>query len=253
MNAVNPLLIELIKELQALPSLSNFFLAGGTNLALKYNHRISNDIDFISNKIVGKSGYEKVIEEVTNLYGKENITVNFINLDNEEQYIFLRLFIPKGGIIVKVELLQNIQFLFDYEVHNDIKLLSKKDIGLLKLMSASNRFAVKDIYDLDYITDEVSIIELFSDLEIKTKKFNKPEHKNLFDLDEELSPLDDLSLLLKFDEATAKKHTKKPFHSEDRIDIIAGNKTWHLARLDWRLKVRRLYKHLGIEFPKQYS
>ncbi|RKS03107.1 hypothetical protein [Flavobacterium sp. 102] len=38
MSAVAADLILLIKELQILPSLAEFSLAGGTNLALRYNH-----------------------------------------------------------------------------------------------------------------------------------------------------------------------------------------------------------------------
>ncbi len=44
MQAVSPALLQTIKELQQLPSLSTFALAGGTNLALRFNHRISEDV-----------------------------------------------------------------------------------------------------------------------------------------------------------------------------------------------------------------
>jgi hypothetical protein len=29
-----------------------------------------------------------------------------------------------------------------------------------------------------------------------------------------------------------------------------GSKSWHMASIKWRMKVRRLYQHLGIEYPK---
>ena len=54
MSAVDLLLKETLQELQSLSSLSNFPLAGGTNLALRYNHRKSIDIDLICHKIIGK-------------------------------------------------------------------------------------------------------------------------------------------------------------------------------------------------------
>jgi hypothetical protein len=43
--AVTPVLLETIKEVQSFQSLSLFALAGGTNLAFRYNHRASQDID----------------------------------------------------------------------------------------------------------------------------------------------------------------------------------------------------------------
>jgi len=54
--------------------------------------------------------------------------------------------------------------LFDVEVKQGISLLSNKDIGLFKLISTSNRSTKKDIYDLDFITDKISLIDLYEDL-----------------------------------------------------------------------------------------
>lgn len=249
MTAVHPTIISTIKELQSLPSLFDFFLVGGTNLALRYNHRISNDIDLISNIVIGKNSFEKIIDEVANLYGSQKVKINLINQELDEQFLFLRLFISKNDITIKVEIIQNIQYLFAPEMFNEIKLLSKKDIGLLKLMSASNRLAKKDIYDLDYITDEYPLVELFNDFKIKSAKFSHSKYKCIFDLDDEVSPLNDLSLLLKFDENN-KTTDNKPFHSDNRIDIMGGSKPWNEARVEWRLKVRKLYKHLGQSFTQ---
>jgi hypothetical protein len=47
MKAVTPAIIKAIIELQTLPTVSKFTLGGGTNLALQFNHRISDDIDFL--------------------------------------------------------------------------------------------------------------------------------------------------------------------------------------------------------------
>ena len=45
---VVPEMLEVIKELQANPLLNNFYLAGGTALALQLEHRTSTDIDLFS-------------------------------------------------------------------------------------------------------------------------------------------------------------------------------------------------------------
>lgn len=246
MGAVDPKLISLLKELQELPSLSEFVLAGGTNLALRYNHRKSIDIDLISNKIIGKKGINNIINEISFLYG-ENAKLISINEELEEQFMFLRCYITKKDLIIKVEILQNIQYSFEIEIEDNIRLLSKKDVGLLKLMSASNRFAKKDIYDLDYITDDIDIVELFNDFKQKSKTFNQPEHKCLFDLDDEVSPLDNLDLLLEFDRN--KKASGKGFHTHDRIDLLEGSKSWAAARINWKSKLRKLYKSENKKFP----
>lgn len=169
MSAVSAELIQIIKELQSLTSLEGFSLAGGTNLALRYNHRVSIDIDLIVPKIIGKNGYEAIISEVESYYGKDNTTIQLINEEFGDQFLFLRVFITKGDLTVKVEFLQNMITLSETEIHEDIRVVSKLDIGLFKLMSASNRLAKKDIYDLAYITEEISIIELYNNLKDKKR------------------------------------------------------------------------------------
>ena len=248
MSAVNPILKQTILELQNLPSIAQFSLGGGTNLALIYNHRISIDIDFIAPVIIGRIGFDQIIEEVENLYGKKQVNTMLLNTEFDEQFLFLKMFISKNDEVIKVEFLQNMKCLFAPDVFEDIRVIHKTDIGLFKLMSASNRFAQKDIYDLDYITDEMNLIELFKHLKIKSEKFNLPEHQTIFDLDLEINPIDKPELLLEFDNVKSSKQNR-PSHSNDRIEIVEGSKTWIEAKISWRSKVRRLYNHLSKDFP----
>lgn len=248
MSAVSAELIQIIKELQSLPSLADFSLAGGTNLALRYNHRISIDIDLIVPKIIGKIGYEDIINEVKSHFGENNTTIQLINEEFGGQFLFLRVFITKGNLTVKVEFLQNMITLIETEIHEDIRVVSKLDIGLFKLMSASNRLAKKDIYDLAHITEEISIIELYNNLKDKKERYCEPIHRTIFDLDDEVSPVDNPELLLEFD-SVASNSNSRPFHSHDRIDLVEGSKSWNLARTEWRSKVRQLFNNLGKDFP----
>ena len=77
MSAVSSAIIKSIIQLQSLPSLANFGLAGGTNLALQYNHRISDDIDLFCPEIIGLEGFNEIQEEVKASFGK-----NARNFDN---------------------------------------------------------------------------------------------------------------------------------------------------------------------------
>ena len=61
MIAVSPILKQTILELQNLSSISQFSLGGGTNLALRYNHRVSIDIDFIAPKIIDRVTFDKIL------------------------------------------------------------------------------------------------------------------------------------------------------------------------------------------------
>ncbi len=139
MSAVSPIILKTILELQSLSSLSGFALGGGTNLALQFNHRISDDIDLFCPDIVGKVGFKQIENEVLSYYG--NKTSRFDDpCDISDRFTFLRFFInTEPGVTIKVELLQNMKNLYPIEIKDNIRLLSKKDIGLFKLVSAANR------------------------------------------------------------------------------------------------------------------
>lgn len=251
MSAVTPLLLQTIKELQALPSLSQFALAGGTNLAFRFNHRESQDIDLFCPYIVGVKQFETIEKEVLGYYGVKNITgLDYPTGKESEQYTFIRFWVKKlCGTSIKVEIIQNMKMMDAIDIVDEIRLVSTKDLGLFKLVSGSSRAAKKDIYDLDFITEKFPIIDLFNDLKIKKEKFNKKEHQNIFDLDEDECPTQNPKLLLKFDGKVA-VITIKPIHSNDNILIVEGGKTWISVRTSWRRKVRSLFRFLDIEYPR---
>jgi len=242
-------LLDLIVELQSLDSLNSFVLAGGTSLAIRYNHRVSVDIDLFTNEIVGKAGFEQILEELKSHF-KDSLKFNeLIDPGSGDQYCFLRLLIKKDNIEIKVELLQNIQFIDPIEEYEGINTLSIKDIGLLKLITASNRKAKKDIYDLDFITEDISLKDLLEELELKLASFNEEKYKCLFDLDDEVNPVDNLSLLLEFDDLDYSSLPSRPSHSNDMINIVPGNKDWRTARSSWRRKVKNIMQEKGIPIP----
>ncbi|KGE16067.1 nucleotidyl transferase AbiEii/AbiGii toxin family protein [Sphingobacterium deserti] len=161
MSAISPGLINTIRELQSFESFKGSALGGGTNLAIRYNHRISTDIDFFFPHIIGKAGYERIKDEVENFYGARVFGSQF-PCDIDDQYIFLRFFIICDGETIKVEVLQNMKMLDSLEDIDGIKLVSELDIALFKMMSAANRATQKDIYDLDLLSEKFSLIHLLS-------------------------------------------------------------------------------------------
>jgi len=58
---IDPHTFELIQQLQATPGLSDFYLVGGTSLALQIGHRNSIDIDLFTTK-------EFVTDEIIEFY-----------------------------------------------------------------------------------------------------------------------------------------------------------------------------------------
>jgi hypothetical protein len=244
----NKEIYNLILDLQSINEIESFALAGGTSLALRYNHRISIDIDLFSSIIIGKTGFETIQKKLKSHYQDALKFCELINTESGNQYCFLRALINKDGNDIKVEFIQNIQLVEPIELFESVKIISVKDIGIMKLLSASSRKAKKDIYDLDFITEEFELEILLNLLREKTKRYAKLEYRNLFDLDNDSSPSDNIALLLEFDNIDYSSIPKRPSHSNDRIEIVFKSKSWLAAKLSWKKKVRNLMFKNGFSF-----
>lgn len=82
-------------------------------------------------------------------------------------------------------------------------------------MSGSNRATKKDIYDLGYITDNITLPSLYSPLKRKQEMYCEEIHKTIFDLDEEKSPITNIGLLVEFD-------APKKYQIQDLIILVIG-------------------------------
>jgi hypothetical protein len=199
-------LLALIRELQTMEPLDHFALAGGSNLSFRFNHRKSVDIDLFTNRIVGVEGWELIEKAIREKFGASVLFCTILNEELGNQYCFLRALIIKGEEQIKVDIIQNVQYVDPVEEVSGVRMLSIKDIGLFKLVAASNRFAKKDFFDLDHA-------------------------KN---------PLDDISILLPSDELEFKSSESRHTHSNDRIEILAEGKTWLSAKSSWKRKIKQI-------------
>lgn len=249
--AVSQELLETIHELQQLSSLSEFGLAGGTNLALRYGHRISVDIDLFSPSMIGIKGLENICEQIKNFYGERVIFNQLINDDLGNQYCFARLLIKTKIGQIKVEIMQNVPLLDEFEINDAIRMVTVKDIGVFKLKSLCSRMAKKDAYDLDLITDQkgYSLEELIDRYQEKETSFSSEADEWVFDLDEHPNPADDPKALLAFDETGYIAADNRPTHSDDQLNIIPSSKLYRVAKASWRRKVRDYMSKRGFQLP----
>lgn len=235
MAVISSQLLETIHELQRLSSLENSALGGGTNLAIRYGHRKSTDIDVFFPDIIGKEGFRQIEKEVCKFYGDELFSLQY-PCDIDDQFIFLRFFVRKEDETIKVEIMQNMVMSESYDTFENIRMVSEKDIAMFKLMFVSNRASQKDIYDLDYLTDKFDLLELYQSLTQKQEKFSDPKYHNIFDQDGEVSPVNNPLLLLKFEDSKVHVNEKRPLHSQNRIDVAEGHKSWILPGLVGELR-----------------
>jgi hypothetical protein len=115
-STVEPSTLALLKELMSIPELSNFYLVGGTNLSLRYGHRISIDLDLFSN-------IDFSPEEIINVLGTKFNSVDIIRNHNHP-------------------------LIFETEIIDGIRFYDARDIAAMKIQAILRRGQKKDFFDI---------------------------------------------------------------------------------------------------------
>jgi len=145
---VVPEILEVVKELQNNPLFNDFYLAGGTALALQLGHRTSTDIDLFS--------YGHKIFFDISMYFHKNPEKYKIDVDQEG---FIRVYINN----IKVELIyDDVGKLIKEPLHEEgITYLDKSEIATMKLNAVTGRNEIRDFIDIVYLLNEMSLEDMF--------------------------------------------------------------------------------------------
>jgi len=151
---------ELLSNLSSNDILKNFYLAGGTSLALQYLHRKSIDLDWFSQEEVNTNNLKKKLSKIEklNIKTEESDTLNL-----EINKIQLSFFHYPYKI------------LFPFIDYKGIKLADERDIACMKLYAISSRGSKKDFIDLFFILKKYSLSEIIKLLDKKYEniRYNK--------------------------------------------------------------------------------
>lgn len=158
-NTVYPSTLEWLQKLMNLKDLSNFYLVGGTALALHLGHRISIDLDFFTEEPFEPSS---IIECLKSTYPNHSILLsgqnnNALSLQIEDVKVdFVRYAYPLLNPLM---------------IGEGIRLMSVPDIAAAKISAITNRGTKKDFFDLYELLEIYSLQEIFDFFE---KKFSMP-------------------------------------------------------------------------------
>jgi hypothetical protein len=157
-STVEPTTLVLLKELLGISELKDFYLVGGTNLSLRYGHRISIDLDLFSNIDFSPN---EISEVLFKKYRNENDFIRATTIG-----VFASI---KG---VKVDLIRNHfhPIIDPTEITDGIRLYSSKDIAAMKIQALLNRGAKKDFFDLYELLQHFSLQEI---IDFYRKKYPK--------------------------------------------------------------------------------
>lgn len=148
--------------------IDDFYLAGGTALSLFYfQHRISVDLDFFSQKINGKR-VKEIVDCLKSALNKE-IKLTGQNLKRDEIKMFVYNVYFRKGEVLKIDFVEDILNLVKKpKLVNGVHILSLEDIYIRKILAVSGsikgldksgravflggRSDAKDYYDLYYLS-----------------------------------------------------------------------------------------------------
>ena len=136
--------------LQDFDFIQDFYLAGGTALALQIGHRISTDLDWFSPTNILQTTQREYIQRA--LKSSEE----FETISEGDGLLFTRLFDTDTSFIFQHHPL--LEPVVEYE---RVKLATPCDIGLMKLAAIASRGTRRDFVDIYCIRDIVSLEDLF--------------------------------------------------------------------------------------------
>jgi len=151
-----------LEYLRPFSFLQDFYLAGGTALALQIGHRISTDLDwFTASRLLETEERNQIRAELA-------ASGNFEVTSEQDGMLFTRLFGTDVSFIHQHHTLLNPTL--EYE---GVHLASPTDIGLMKLAAINSRGTRRDFVDLYCLRETVALDRL---LELVPAKY--PDRPN---------------------------------------------------------------------------
>ncbi len=150
LKTVEPRAFAILKRLQGLPELQNFFLVGGTALALKYGHRISVDLD-----LFGHSSFDRevILEALT----KEFLN-DFVFEETRSNWAIF-CFIQD----IKVDIIKyDHPVIAPASIIDDIRIYSDEDIIAMKINAILGRGKKKDFWDIYELMHHYELSEMIN-------------------------------------------------------------------------------------------
>ena len=143
---VEPVTLELLTQLMRLPMLNAFALAGGTNLALRFGHRLSVDLDLFTNHSFSEQAIADELITIFPTAVKTDQTKNTLS------------FSIQG---VKVDLLAHrYPLLGAFTTIADVRFWAVEDVVAMKLGAVSGRGAKKDFWDVAELLRYYSLAQM---------------------------------------------------------------------------------------------
>lgn len=145
-HTVDSTTLNLLNELMYFPELSEFALVGGTNLSLRYGHRVSVDLDLFTNEPFDR---DEILKSIQKAFPK------VVLLGGKKQSLFLTI----NGVKVDI-ILHEYPYLKGIEEIAGIRFLSVEDVIPMKLEAMATRGVKKDFWDISELLNHYSLYQM---------------------------------------------------------------------------------------------
>lgn len=122
--------------------LKDFYLAGGTGLALQLKHRFSLDLDFFTPKSIIVKDLIQKLKKIGKLAVEKEAEQTLVCAFKGTRLTFLKYEYP---------------CIFEFKRINGVKVADSKDIGCMKIDAVSSRGTKRDFIDLYFILQKITL------------------------------------------------------------------------------------------------
>ncbi|MDX9993042.1 MAG: nucleotidyl transferase AbiEii/AbiGii toxin family protein [Anaerolineales bacterium] len=158
--SLTPATFDAFQLANQLEFIQDFYLAGGTGLALHFGHRISVDLDFFSEKNAAVDQQQRSL--LRTAFDDPNLEITY-----DKDTTFAALW---RGVGVSFFRLNSYPLASPTYGINEIKVASVEEIGAMKLAAIINRGTRKDMVDMYFILQQTSLETLFQVAAVKYAK-----------------------------------------------------------------------------------
>jgi predicted nucleotidyltransferase component of viral defense system len=145
-NTVSEKTLGILKQISSDKYFEDFVLVGGTNLSLRFGHRISDDLDFFTTKP----------------FDSEELSQNIKSKFPKSRFSLIKENTVVGDVSgVKIDfILHKYPLLKKFDVIEKVTLASAEDVAAMKLNAIAQRGAKKDFFDIFELLKLYKIDEL---------------------------------------------------------------------------------------------
>lgn len=146
--------------LTKIPFVSQYFLAGGTAVALYYGHRLSYDLDFFSSNLIEPNQITQLLQDKGELQVDQIGEGTWLGMLNGVKLSFFVYPYPSVG---------------KEENWSGVRIANKIDLACMKLEAIGSRGIKRDFIDMYYLSQEIELQSVFEAMKVKFAKSNISE------------------------------------------------------------------------------